>query len=55
MIHDVSNSLPPVVERGMEHEGMSHAGSGGGAEKNKEEILCFVQGFSKLRLLLGSG
>ena len=29
MIHDVNNSLPPVVERGMDHEGMSHAGHGG--------------------------
>ena len=28
--HDVNNSLPPVAERGMEHEGMSHAGRGGG-------------------------
>ena len=28
--HDVNNSLPPVVERGMDHEGMSHAGRGGG-------------------------
>ena len=24
------NSLPPVVERGVDHEGMSHAGCGGG-------------------------
>ena len=30
VIHDVNNSLPPVVERGMDHEGMSHAGRGGG-------------------------
>ena len=30
VIHDVNNSLPPVVERGMDHEGMSHAGCGGG-------------------------
>ncbi len=22
--HDVNNSLPPVAERGMKHEGMSH-------------------------------
>ncbi len=28
--HDVNNSLPPVVERGMDHAGMSHAGRGGG-------------------------
>ena len=26
---DVNNSLPPVVERGVDHEGMSHAGRGG--------------------------
>ena len=40
VIHDVNNSLPPVVERGMDHEGMSHAGrGGGGAEKDKDEIL----------------
>ena len=30
VIHDANNSLPPVVERGMDHEGMSHAGRGGG-------------------------
>ena len=33
VIHDVNNYLPPVVERGMDHEGMSHmshAGCGGG-------------------------
>ena len=30
VIHDVNNSLPPVVEQGMDHEGMSHAGRGGG-------------------------
>ena len=28
--HDVNNSLLPVAERGMDHEGMSHAGRGGG-------------------------
>ena len=41
MIHDVNNSLPPVVERGMDHKGMSHAGRGGGgvAEKDKDQIL----------------
>ena len=44
MIHDVNNSLPPVVEWGMDHEGLSHAGCGGGAEEDKEEILCFVRG-----------
>ena len=27
---DVNNPLPPVVERGVDHEGMSHAGCGGG-------------------------
>ena len=27
---DVNNSLPPVAERGVDHEGMSHAGRGGG-------------------------
>ena len=30
VIHDVNNSLPPVVERGVDHESMSHAGCGGG-------------------------
>ena len=37
VIHDVNNSLPPVVERGMDHEGMSRVGEG--AEKDKQEIL----------------
>ncbi len=37
--HDVNNSLPPVVERGVDHEGMSHAGCGGGGGKDKEKIL----------------
>ena len=55
----------------MDHEGMSHAGCGGGVEKNKEKILFFVRaeshGSSKLfasaesshsagrRVLLGLG
>ena len=30
VIHDGNNSLPPMVQRGMDHEGMSHAGRGGG-------------------------
>ena len=40
---DVNNSFPPVVERGMDHEGMSHAGCGGGGGRrriNRRSFLC---------------
>ena len=37
VIHDVNNSFPPVVERGMDHE--SRRTRGRGAEKDKDEIL----------------
>ena len=30
---DVNNSLPPVAERGMDHEGMSHAVRGGRGQR----------------------
>ena len=40
--HDVNNSLPPVVERGVDHEGMSHAGCGGGGGEGikRRSVLC---------------
>ena len=42
--HDVNNSLPPVVERGggVDHEGMSHAGRGGGCGEGikRRSFLC---------------
>ena len=42
---DVNNSLPPVVERGVDHEGMSHAGCGGGGRRrNKKKILSLFGG-----------
>ncbi len=50
VIHDVNNSLPPVVERGVDHEGMSHAGCGGGGGKDKEEILSLFVGESRGRV-----
>ena len=40
---DVNNSLPPVVERGgVDHEGMSHAGRGGGGGEGikRRSFLC---------------
>jgi len=39
---DVNNSLPPVVERGVDHEGMSHArcGGGGGEGIKRRSFLC---------------
>ena len=39
---DVNNSLPPVVERGVDHEGMSHAGRGGGCGEGikRRFFLC---------------
>ena len=39
---DVNNSLPPVVERGVDHEGMSHAGCGGGGGEGikRRSFLC---------------
>ena len=45
--HDVNNSLPPLVERGggeggVDHEGMSHAGRGGGCGERikRRSFLC---------------
>ena len=49
VIHDVNNSLPPVVERGVDHEGMSHAGCGGGGGKDKEEILSLFVWKSRVK------
>ena len=39
---DVNNSLPPVVEWGVDHEGMSHArcGGGGGEGIKRRSFLC---------------
>ena len=40
--HDVNNSLPPMVEQGVDHEGMSHAGRGGGCGEGikRRSFLC---------------
>ena len=39
---DVNNSLPPVVQRGVDHKGMSHAGRGGGCGEGikRRSFLC---------------
>ena len=46
--HDVNNSLPPVVERGVDHESMSHAGCGGGGGEGikRRSFLLFGEFFS---------